>query len=167
MGADQPDQGTSGALEALLAAAAADGALRAELLADPLGAAARAGYQLAPSEREMLAQAPREQLEAMLAGIASAPVRVAEEPVTLTGSRPDRPVVRGTRPGCVVLAAATGIGVLAGGAYLLSFGARPDVPPPSVSAPATGQQPAPAADGGAEAPADGGDSSAGRGSRGR
>jgi hypothetical protein len=126
-----------GTLERLLAEAAADEALREELLADRLGAAQRRGYTLGPDEQAALEAVPAAQLRTLIDGLsrqvgpASAEVDGGMASMPVTGIRPDGPSpVKGIRPGRVVLAAAavTTVGAAIGGAVCVSAGVRPDVP---------------------------------------
>lgn len=130
------ETGLPRALERLLAEAAADEALREELLADRLGAAERRGHALSPAERAALEAVPDAQLRTLIEGLARQVVAPPATPpgldaelmnMPITGIRPDGPVfapqgirperpepvrgiqpspVKGIRPGRVVLAAA-------------------------------------------------------------
>lgn len=141
---DAPLSGMPTAIERILSEAAADPSFREQLLDDRLAAIEQRGYQLSDAERAMLEAVPAEQLRAMLDRLASMPLPQPSDSDAVyatLGIRPERELVRGTRAGRVILAAAATSAAVGAGLGLLcvSHGARPDHPPPQVTQPAQSQ----------------------------
>jgi hypothetical protein len=140
-GSGQPLGAIPRGLEVLIKKAAVDAEFRRRLLTGRAAAAAEIGLALDPAEAMMLAAAPAEQIEAIIArtsvpqehrraflGQAAAAMAAALGIVTATGCepqtkgiRPDRPVDRGARPDQPPNSTER---------MAASKGERPDIPPP-------------------------------------
>lgn len=106
VGARPPGEGTADAavpngLDTLLARAAGDPRVKADLLERRAAAASRAGIALTADEEALLAAAPAEQLEVLLRNLPAVPAAPAAPPLHVlppAGIRPDL-AERGIRPG--------------------------------------------------------------------